>query len=60
VAQAASRQPVTQEVWFQSQAIPCGIYGGQSEAGTSYSPSTTVFPVSHRYDIILSIDIVVK
>jgi hypothetical protein len=44
MAQAVSGRPFTAEVRVRSQVNLCGIYGGQSGTGTSFSPSTSVFP----------------
>jgi hypothetical protein len=44
MAQAVSRRPLTAEAQFRSRVGPCGIYGGQSDTGTGFSPSTSVFP----------------
>jgi hypothetical protein len=41
--QAIRRRRLTAEDRFQSQASPCGIYGGQSDTGTDFLPRTSVF-----------------
>ena len=43
ISQAATRVPFTADVRFLSKTFPCGICGGQSDIGTSSSPSNTVF-----------------
>jgi len=44
VASAVSCQPLMREAQFQSQTNLCGIYGGESDIGTGFSPSSSVFP----------------
>jgi hypothetical protein len=44
MAQAVSRRSLTAEGWVRSRVSPCGICDGQSGTGTSFSPSTSVFP----------------
>ena len=44
MAQAVRRRPVTAEAQVRSRVGPCGICGGQSDTGTGFSPSTSVFP----------------
>jgi hypothetical protein len=44
MAQAVSRRPPTAEARVRSWVSPCEIFGGQSGAGTGFSPSTSVFP----------------
>ena len=44
MAQAVSRRPLTAEARFRSRVSPCGFCGGQSGAGTGFSPSTP-FPL---------------
>jgi len=41
--QAIRRWRFTAEERFRSQASPCGIYGGQSDTVSGYSPRTSVF-----------------
>jgi hypothetical protein len=44
VAQAVSRRPLTADTQVRSRVSPCGICGGQSDTGTGFPPSTSVFP----------------
>jgi hypothetical protein len=44
MAQAVSRRPLTAEARVRSRVSLCGICGGQSDTGTGFSPSTSVFP----------------
>jgi hypothetical protein len=44
MAEAVSRRPLTAEARAQSRVGPCGICGGHSDTGTSFPPSTSVFP----------------
>jgi hypothetical protein len=44
MAQAVSRRPLTAEARVRSRASLCGICDGQSDTGTGFSPSTSVFP----------------
>jgi hypothetical protein len=44
MAQAVSRRPPTAEARVRSRVSLCGICGGQSGTGTSFSPSSSVFP----------------
>jgi hypothetical protein len=44
MAHAVSRRPLTPEARIRSRVSPRGICGGQSGAGTGFSPSTSVFP----------------
>jgi hypothetical protein len=43
MAQVVSHQPLTTDTRVQSQGSQCGICGGQSGTGTSFSPSTSIF-----------------
>jgi hypothetical protein len=40
--------PFTAEALFRTQVSPCGIYGGQSAAGTDFSQSSSVFPCQYH------------
>jgi hypothetical protein len=42
MAQVVSLRPFNAE----ARVNPCGIYGGQSDTGTRFSPSSSVFPVN--------------
>jgi hypothetical protein len=44
MAQAISHRPLTAGARVRSQVSPRGIFGGQSDTGTGFSPSTSVFP----------------
>jgi hypothetical protein len=44
MAQAVSRRPLIAENRLRSRVSVCVICGGQSGTGTSFSPSTLVFP----------------
>jgi hypothetical protein len=44
MAQAVSRRPATAEARVRSWVSPCGICVGQSDTGTGFSASTSVFP----------------
>jgi hypothetical protein len=44
MAQAVSRRLLTAEARVRSRVVPCGIYGGQSDTGAVFFPSTSVFP----------------
>jgi hypothetical protein len=46
MAVAVSRRPFTAEDLVRSQVSPCEMCGGQSGTGTSFSPGTSVSPVS--------------
>jgi hypothetical protein len=43
--QAIRRRRFTAEDRLQSQASPCGIYGGQSYTGSDFPPRTSVFSI---------------
>ena len=66
--EAARRHPLTAEAHVWSHSSPCGICGGQSGAGTHYTPTTsgvscqyhTHSLIYHRRCIILATDSIVK
>jgi len=43
MAQLVSHHPPSTETWAQSQSSVCGICGGKSDTGTSFTASTWVF-----------------
>jgi hypothetical protein len=47
MAQVVSRLPLTAEVRVRARVNPCGICGGQSGIGTSFSSSSLVFPCQY-------------
>jgi hypothetical protein len=51
MAQVVSCWPLTAESRVCAWVNPCGIYGGQSGAGTGFPPSSLVFP--HQYHSII-------
>ena len=44
VGQAVIHRPPTAEARVRARVDTCGICGGQSDSGTGFSPSTSVFP----------------
>jgi hypothetical protein len=44
MAQAVSRRPPIVEARVRSRVNLCGICGGQSDTGTGFSTSSSVFP----------------
>jgi hypothetical protein len=57
MAQAVSHWPFLAKAQAKFQAIPCGVYGGQSDSG-NFSSSTSVFPcqchnASHLYSYFI-------
>jgi hypothetical protein len=52
MAQVVSRRPPTAEARVRARVNPCGICGGQSGTGTSFSPSSSVFPCQYQTHII--------
>jgi hypothetical protein len=51
MAQAVSRWFLTAEARVRVRVIPCGIYGGPSGTGTSFSHSYLVFPLSVSFHL---------
>jgi hypothetical protein len=54
MAQLVSRRPFTAESRVRA-LNPCGISGGQSGTGTSFSRSSSVFPCEYHSTIVLHI-----
>jgi hypothetical protein len=52
MAEVVSRRPLTVEAWVRALLNPCGICGGQSGAGTGFSLSSLVFPLSIYHSTI--------
>jgi len=40
MAHGVSHQLLTAQAWVQYWASPCGVYGGHSDPGTGFSPSS--------------------
>jgi hypothetical protein len=53
MAQAVNRRPLTAESRIRAGVNPCGICGGQSGAGTGFSPSSSVFPCQYHSTVVL-------
>jgi hypothetical protein len=49
MAQVISRRPLTAEARVRTRVTPCAICGGQSGTDTSFSPSSSVFPVTRSF-----------
>jgi hypothetical protein len=49
VAEEVSRRLDTAANWVQSEASPCGIYGGHSVICTEFAPSSSLFPLSFLF-----------
>jgi hypothetical protein len=47
MAQVVSLRPLTAEDRVHARVNPCGICGGQSDTGTGFSPSSSVFPCKY-------------
>jgi hypothetical protein len=43
MVQSVSRRSLTAEARFRTRVSPCGICGGQSDTGTGFPLSTSVF-----------------
>jgi hypothetical protein len=53
MAQVVSRRPLTAEARVPARVNPCGICGGQSDTGTGFSPSSSVFPCQYHSTVAL-------
>jgi hypothetical protein len=53
MAQAVSRQLLTAESQVPAGVKPCGMYGGQSDAGVSFSLTSLVFPCQYYSSVAL-------
>jgi hypothetical protein len=58
MAQVVSRRPLTAEARVRARINPYGICGGQSDAGTCFSPSTSVFPCLYHSTVSLQVNII--
>jgi hypothetical protein len=58
MAQAVSRRPLTAETRVCDQVDPCGVCGGQSGTGTSFSPGSSVFPCQYHSTVALQTHII--
>jgi hypothetical protein len=58
MAQVVSRRPVPAEAWVRARVNPCGICGGQSGAGTGFSPSSSVSPCQYHSTVALQTHII--
>jgi hypothetical protein len=53
MAQVVSRRPLTAEARVRAPVNPGGICGGQSGTGTSFFPSSSVFPFEYHSTVAL-------
>jgi hypothetical protein len=50
--QAVSRRDLNAETQVRAQVSPCGICGGQSVTGTSFSRSSSIYHCRHHHSIM--------
>jgi len=53
MVQAVSRLPLATDTKARCHVRPCEIYGRKNGAGTSFSPSTSVFPCQYPSTILI-------
>jgi hypothetical protein len=51
--QVVSRRPVIAEARVRTRVNPCGICGGQSDTGTGFCLSSSVFPCQYHSTVAL-------
>jgi hypothetical protein len=58
MVQVVSLRPLTADARVRAPVNACGICGGQSDTGTGFSPSTSVFPCQYHSTVALQTHII--